>query len=374
MEVNRIALLGMGKIGRKLVEYTHNNPYYNYVAFSDTSGTLVEEEAFDKTEISEILRMKETGNHLIDCRGKHEFYESTSNIHNCSEIDVLIDATNAQTYNILKKAVEYANVIVCNKIPIADVPYSKFQNLISKTENEGRILNFGATVGAGMRIPDIIETLGSNRIKSVTGCLSGTMNYVSQRINEECSLSTALTEAMKPPRHYTEPDPRVDLNGDDFARKLVIIGRICGKRVEKSMVNVEDLIPDQYKGSSINEFLGELQSIDYQMGNRIHQATREDKALWYLGTADLLKNKYRVGFEHVPIDDPITRCRESDNVLKLSLKGWNRPVLIMGPGAGPHETVTGLISTLSQKSRKPEEVKHNSISHLRRFQVSTLAR
>ena len=42
---------------------------------------------------------------------------------------------------------------------------------------------------------------------------------------------------------YTEPDPRDDLSGTDFVRKVIILGREMGLKLEMKDVQVESLIP-----------------------------------------------------------------------------------------------------------------------------------
>jgi len=334
MKEVRIALLGIGRIGRELSRRTLQKPLYRYVAVGDTSGVLMDDDAFSVEEMARILGHKERGGRLRDYPGGHEYHEGMMSVLRSQDVNALVETTDAQTYDVLIEALEYAHVLVSNKIPIADVPYSKFQRLVSKSREAGRALDLGTTVGAGMRVPDMIRMLGSDGIDLVTGCLSGTMNYVSQRINEGSPLSTALKEAAEPPRCYAEPDPRVDLKGEDFARKLVILGRMCGKGVERSMVEVEALV------------------LDPAIKTRLERAKGEEKTIWYMGTADLQNNEYRVGFEDIPLGDPMTRARESDNVLKFFPSRWRRPVTLMGPGAGPPETVTGLIYGLSSISDK----------------------
>jgi len=343
----RIALLGLGRIGRELVRRTLHNPNFHYVAVGDTSGIIVNSDTFDAREMDDIIGMKEKGMRLEDHNGGHEYHESASSLLGCRDVDVLVDATDAQTYDTLMEALECAHVVISNKKPIADVSHAEFTRLISKSVDERRILDFGTTVGAGLKIPDAISTLGADGIESVSGCLSGTMNYVSQRINEDAPLSVAVKEAMEPPRCYAESDPRVDLCGEDFARKLVIVGRLCGNRIDRDMVTVEDIMPDELKASDVDDFLRGLPTLDPMMRLRIERARKEKKTIWYLGTADLQNGVYKVGFEEVPLEDPITRARESDNVLKIFPRLWRRPVTIMGPGAGIAETVTGLISGLS---------------------------
>ncbi len=349
-EAVRIGLLGVGTIGRELIRRTSRNPRFRYVALGDTSGVIESKTYFTEKELDDIIRLKDSGGRLKDFGGGHEHYEKYGDSIGCCGIDALVDATDAQTYDFLYETMEHANVLVSNKIPIADVSYSSFVKLVSKARDEEKILDFGTTVGAGMRIPDVVASLGSEGLERLTGCLSGTMNYVSHRVNDGRPLSTSIREAMEPPRCYAEPDPRADLGGEDFARKLVIIGRTCGKNVERCMVDVEGLIPSRLMGLPVEEFLDRLDELDPEMRTRVMEAKREGRMCWYLGSAEFQRDDYAIGFEEVPMGDPITRARESDNVLKVYPKGWRRPVAVMGPGAGPPETVTGLIFGLNAVS------------------------
>jgi homoserine dehydrogenase len=341
----KIALLGVGAIGRELIYQSLQSPLFSYVALGDKSGVLVNEKTFSRKELLKTISFKENGGQIREI-GKYEYHESMLNILGCCSIDVLVDVTNTHTYKLLFEALDHANVVISNKIPIADVSYKEYMRLVTKARKKRKILDFGTTAGAGMRIPNIIKILGSE-IDYFTGCLSGTMNYVSQRINENISLSKAIKEAMNPPRNYTEPDPRIDLAGKDVARKMVIIGRICGIDIELERINIEDIFSEKFVTLSLDEFMRLLPSIDHEIKTRIESANRKNKTLWYLCTADLRKNEYKVGFEEINIGDPITKTRESDNSLRLLPSKWKRPVTITGPGAGPLETVTGLISGLN---------------------------
>jgi len=346
MSTLRIALLGVGTIGSELVRRVLGKPAFQIIALADRSGVVARNEAFSDEELLQILELKKAGGRLREYEGKHEFYGEMLSAIRSVQTDVLVDASNAQTYDLLHEALSHAHVVTSNKTPIADVPSSDYRNLVSKAQDEGRVLDIGTTAGAGLRVPDLVERIGHDGMRLVTGCMSGTMNYISQRVNEGESLSTALREAMSPPRNYAEPDPRVDLGGEDFARKLVIVGRLCGSDIDRDWVIVEDLIPDTFKEAPLEEFLANLSGLDEAMRDRVELAKRQGKVLWYLGTADLENEVYTVGFENIAADDVMARSRESDNVIRLVPGGWRRPVTIIGPGAGPPETVTGILHGL----------------------------
>ena len=342
----RVALLGVGTIGRALLQATQGNPRFKFVALGDTSGAVAKEKGFTDSEIGEIIQLKESGGRLRDHSGNLEHLDGMGEALGNIYLDAFVDVTASQTFDLIHRALGYTSVVTANKIPIADVDYGKYESLVSKARDEGRVLDIGTTVGAGMRIPDIITGMGSNGVDRLTGCLSGTMSFVSQKLNQGETLSSAVKEAMAPPRSYTEPDPRVDLGGLDFGRKLVILARTCGKAVGIDDVEIQDLVPPRLKELPLGEFLESLGDLDHALGTRFGDARMNGNVVWYVGTADLVEGKYTIGFEEFPANDPIASSRDSDNVLKLYPKGWTRPVSVIGPGAGLTETASSLIRGL----------------------------
>jgi len=348
----RVALMGVGAIGGELVRRAMDRPTVRFVALADRSGVIAEGEGFRREELAQVLELKGSGGRLSDLQGGHERHASMLNVIREGEADALVDVTGADTFDLLYEALEHTHVVSSNKVPFADSSYRMFRRLMERAADMGRVLDIGTTAGAGMRVPDLLERLGCDGFQRVTGCLSGTMNYLSQRVNEGKPLSTALREAMSPPREYTEPDPRDDLGGEDFARKLVIIGRLCGSDVERGHVDVEDMVPADLRDARVEEFMDGLGGLDLEMKERVEAAHRAGNAVWYLGSADLENGVYTVGFEEVPRGDMIAGSQESDNVVRFTPKGWRRPVTIMGPGAGPLETVTGLLAGLEAVNKQ----------------------
>lgn len=342
----RVALLGVGNIGSALLKLTRGNPQFKFVALGDTSGVVAKEKGFTDGEIAETIRLKESGGRIKDHNGSVEHYggmdEALGNVY----MNALVDVTASQSFDLLNRALGYASVVTANKIPIADVSYRKYESLVTKARDQGNILDIGPTVGAGMRIPDVIASMGSSGVDRLTGCLSGTMSFISQRLNQGETLSGALKEAMEPPRSYTEPDPRVDLGGLDFGRKLVILARLCGMGIGLRDVEIQDLVPHHLKELPLGEFLDSMGDLDHALGTRFGDARMQGNVVWYVGSADLREKSFTIGFEEFPASDPIASSRDSDNVLKLYPKGWARPVSVIGPGAGPTETASGLIRGL----------------------------
>ena len=342
----RVALLGVGTIGSELVRLTKEAPEIAYVALADRSGAVAKEGGFSQADLDGMLMLKGSGGRLRDLEGDHVNMGGMLSVLEDFDVDVLVDVTDAQTHDLYMDALDVAHIVSSNKVPIAEVSFDEYMALIAKADEQHKILDYGTTVGAGLKLPDVVKRLSVFGVERVNGCLSGTMNYVSQRVNEGALLSTALNEAMKPPRNYAEPDPRIDLGGEDFLRKLVILGRVCGNSVERDMVKVESLLSGELKAMPIDDFLEALPSLDADMRHRAEVAKRSGHRIWFLGEGDLENDEYSIGIREIPVGDPITRSRESDNVVTVHPRHWRRPVTVMGPGAGPRETVAGILSGL----------------------------
>ena len=69
-----------------------------------------------------------------------------------------------------------------------------------------------------------------DEIVSIEGILSGTLAYLFNVFDGKRAFSAIVRDARE--KGYTEPDPRDDLSGMDFARKLIILGREMGMRLE----------------------------------------------------------------------------------------------------------------------------------------------
>ncbi len=339
--------MGFGTIGRELLHRTSVNERILYVAIGDSSGFVAKKNGFKEAELSAILKNKAEGkaisNHNIgDYVGKNPV-----DVISDYQSDILIDATAEQTHKVLYDCLDFANIVTSNKLPIADVSYIDYRKIIKKAKEAMHILDYGTTVGAGLRIPEIIQSLGQDGITEFSGCLSGTMNYISQRLNENTKLSTAVKEAMNPPRYYAEPDPRKDLSGEDFCRKLVILSRLLGKKIGKEDINIEPVITDEFVNLSKNDFLQRLPELDDNYATRIIEAKKRRKVIWYIGNANLVSDEYKLGFLEANSDDSISQNKESDNIIKIQPRLWRRPVTVIGPGAGAPETVTGIITGIN---------------------------
>jgi aspartokinase/homoserine dehydrogenase 1 len=204
-----------------------------------------------------------------------------------------------------------------------------------------------ATVGAGLPVistlRDLIQT--GDKLVEVEGVLSGTLSYVFNTLTPKGAFSKIIQTAKE--LGYTEPDPRDDLSGMDVARKLVILAREAGITIELKDIEVQNLVPESLRaGTSVEEFLQALATVDPQMRGLCSEANASGEVLRYVGalTAD---GRARVGLRRYPLTHPFARVSGTDNIISFKTRRYfEQPLLVQGPGAGPEVTAGGVFADL----------------------------
>jgi len=144
----------------------------------------------------------------------------------------------------------------------------------------------------------------------------------------------------------TEPDPRDDLSGEDVARKLLILARQTGSKIEISDVGVENLVPRNLAiGKFSARFFTLLARYDAFMSARLKRARSRGAVLRYVGTLE--GSRARAGIKEFPRDHPIAATKGSDNIIAFTTKRYaHTPLVVQGPGAGADVTAMGVFSDI----------------------------
>jgi aspartokinase/homoserine dehydrogenase 1 len=209
---------------------------------------------------------------------------------------------------------------------------------------------YEGTVGAGL---PVIQTLRDLRetgdvVDSIEGIFSGTLAYLFNVYDGTVPFSAIVREAKQ--RGYTEPDPRDDLSGTDVARKLIILAREMGLRLEMGDVKVESLVPTDLAGGSIDEFLDGLTRYDAAMLQRYQAATKAGKVLRFVGRITA-KGEATVGVVELDGKHAFANIALTDNVVRFATARYcNNPLIVQGPGAGPEVTAGGVFADLLRLS------------------------
>lgn len=209
-------------------------------------------------------------------------------------------------------------------------------------------LHYGdaATVGAGLPLLRSLRELraGGDRIRAVAGVLSGTLAWLFDGYDGGAPFSQRVRAAVA--RGYAEPDPRVDLSGEDVRRKLLILARSAGFPLEHSEVQVESLlVPALHEATDAAAVDAALPSLDAALADHARQAAREGRVLRYVARLD--ESGARIGLESLAANDPLAGGGGCDNrVAIFSSRYDERPLVIQGPGAGAAVTAAALLDDL----------------------------
>src|SRR5204863_4109382 len=203
-----------------------------------------------------------------------------------------------------------------------------------------------ANVGAGLPVMSTIRDLiaSGDVIKKVEGIFSGTLSYLFNSFDGTTPFSALVQKAHQ--NGLTEPDPRDDLSGQDVARKLLILARQTGSKMEIADVRVQSLVPQNLTSGSFSQrSFTLLAKHDSKMAERLKRAQSHNAVLRYVGT---LEGSFaRAGIKEFPRDHPIAATKASDNIIAFTTKRYARtPLVVQGPGAGADVTAMGVFSDI----------------------------
>ncbi|WP_409309337.1 bifunctional aspartate kinase/homoserine dehydrogenase II [Pectobacterium sp. B1J-3] len=239
------------------------------------------------------------------------------------------------------------HVISANKLAGASGGnnYRQIRDAFAKT---GRHWLYNATVGAGLPVNFAVRDLrdSGDSILAISGIFSGTLSWLFLQFDGSVPFTELVDQACQ--QGLTEPDPRVDLSGQDVMRKLVILAREAGYEIEPSQVRVESLVPSGCEEGSVDYFFENGESLNEQMIQRLEAAQEMGLVLRHVARFDS-NGKARVGVEAVRPDHPLASLLPCDNVFAIESR-WYRdnPLVIRGPGAGRDVTAGAIQSDLNR--------------------------
>ncbi|CNL41959.1 bifunctional aspartate kinase/homoserine dehydrogenase II [Yersinia mollaretii] len=265
---------------------------------------------------------------------------------------VVLDVTASES--LAEQYLDFASygfhVISANKLAGASSSnnYRQIRDAFAKT---GRHWLYNATVGAGLPVNHTVRDLrdSGDSILAISGIFSGTLSWLFLQFDGTVPFTELVDQAWQ--QGLTEPDPRVDLSGQDVMRKLVILAREAGYDIEPNQVRVESLVPAGADVGSVDQFFENGEALNQQMVQRLEAANEMGLVLRYVARFDA-NGKARVGVEAVRADHPLASLLPCDNVFAIESR-WYRdnPLVIRGPGAGRDVTAGAIQSDLNRLSQ-----------------------
>ncbi len=257
---------------------------------------------------------------------------------------VFVDCTaNEQIASTYKRLLDHnVSVVAANKIA-ASSSYEDYMELKDTARRRGVKFLIETNVGAGLPIINTVNSLinSGDRITHIEAVVSGTLNFLSNTVSEQVPLSKAIMMAKE--AGYSEPDPRLDLNGSDVVRKLVILSREAGYKIEKEDVECNLFIPEEFFEGSLEQFIENMPQLDAPFEKMRTEAAAAGRRLRFV--ASLNDGKGVVGLQAVDAKHPFYELEGSNNSVLLTTERYSDlPMVIKGYGAGAAVTAAGVFA------------------------------
>ena len=345
-KVLNLFVCGVGTVGGQLLEQIHNQYEelkrtkrlkLNVVGIATSKKALFNSDGIDLANYRQLLADAPESN---ESKLRDAIIEM-----NCFN-SVFVDCTaSKEVAEIYQPLLEHnISVIAANKIA-ASSSYEKYARLKETALARGVFFRYETNVGAGLPIIGTINDLRNSGdvILKIEAVLSGTLNFIFNEISADVTLSEAVRRAKE--QGYSEPDPRIDLSGKDVIRKLVILAREAGYKVEKTDVEAHLFIPDEFFEGNIDEFWKNLPKLDANFEARRKQLDAEGKRWRFVATFD--HGKLSVALKEVDRTHPFYNLQGSNNIVALTTERYREyPMLIQGYGAGASVTAAGVFANI----------------------------
>ncbi|HRL70386.1 MAG: bifunctional aspartate kinase/homoserine dehydrogenase I [Flavobacterium sp.] len=338
-------VMGVGNVGEKFIEQIHQQKKFlkdnlkinlRVIALSNSRKMHFDEEGISLKEWQFAL---ETG----EPTDKEKFISNVKelNLRNSIFVDITANESVSKTYeHYLKRNIA---VVTCNKIACASA-YDNYTKLKKLSRQFNAPFLFETNVGAGLPIIDTVKNLvaSGDKVNKIQAVLSGSLNFIFNNFDEKNTFHDVVKEAGV--QGFTEPDPKIDLSGIDVARKILILIRESGYKMEIEEITNESFLPAACLDTTTNEaFFESLQTHAAHFEAIYKEALSKDSRLKYV--AQFENGKANVGLRFIPKDHPFYNLEGKDNIVLFFTDRYiDQPLLIKGAGAGAEVTASGIFA------------------------------
>jgi aspartokinase/homoserine dehydrogenase 1 len=346
-QVLNLFICGIGTVGGNLIRQIRNQQEklkqenglkLNVVGIANSRRAMFNRRGFDLNNYREELAANGKPSSLDILREEIV----GMNIFNSVFVDCTASAEVASLYKTFLG--HNISVVATNKIA-ASSSYDNYIELKQIARRRGVKFLFETNVGAGLPIINTINDLihSGDKILKIEAVLSGTLNYIFNKISADIPFSRTIRMAQE--EGYSEPDPRIDLSGTDVIRKLVILAREAGYRVEQQDVQKHLFVPDEYFDGTLDEFWEKIPALDADFEARRQVLESENKHWRFV--ARLENKQASVGLMEVVANHPFYGLEGSNNIILLTTERYREyPMMIQGYGAGADVTAAGVFADI----------------------------
>ena len=345
--VLNVILAGVGLIGSELLEQikanqqrlkAEQNLEIRVIALFNSRKILYNKKGIDLENWKEEL----------EDSGQVPAYEDLIRFIDSKEIinNVFVDCTASEEVASLYEGFmkNRVSVVAANKIANTE-PIETFRRLNRLANQYSVHYLYETNAGAGLPIIDTLRNLreSGDRITKIEAILSGTISFIFNSCDPETPLSQVVREAKE--KGYTEPDPRTDLSGKDFARKLLLLSREIGEEMEYDDIEINPLLPERcMEAEGVEAFFRELEQYDAEFADKLKKAEENGQSLRWIGVYE--DSRARIELKAIGSDHPFYKLAGSDNVVSIKTRRYENPLVIQGAGAGAGVTAAGVMADI----------------------------
>ena len=344
-KVLNLFICGVGTVGSKLIEQIRsqyetlmqrNGLKLNVVGIASSKAGIYDRDGIDLENYRELLKQPEAQGRCL----RDEVVGM--NIFNSVFVDCTASKDIASLYQTFLE--HNISIIAANKIA-ASSNYDNYIQLKRTARDRGVWFRYETNVGAGLPIIGTINDLrnSGDKVLKIEAVLSGTLNFIFNEIAADVPFSETVRRAKD--QGYSEPDPRIDLSGTDVVRKLVILTREAGYKVEQADVVKNLFVPEDYFEGSVDDFWKKLPALDADFERRRQQLEAEGKRWRFVAT--MSHGETNVALKEVDRNHPFYNLEGSNNIVLLTTERYKEyPMQIQGYGAGASVTAAGVFANI----------------------------
>ncbi len=345
-------IAGVGTVGSRLLgqikqqaDYVTENLRLNLrvVGLANSKKLLFDEEGLDLSNYKDALTAAEN----VSSPENLAELIIEKNLRNSIFVDVTANSELVEIYpKLLEKSV---SVVACNKVA-ASSNLAKYKRLKDLAREFNTHFLFETNVGAGLPIINTLNDLRSSgdKINRIEAVLSGTLQFVFNNYDGSRSFSEVVKQAQN--EGFTEPDPRLDLSGTDVARKILILAREAGYKLEMSDVAIKSFLPESCFSGSVEDFYAEMAKNETHFKTMLYEANNNDLILKYIATFD--NGKASVGLQSIDSKHNFANLSGKDNAILFFTNRYSeQPLVVKGAGAGADVTAAGVFADIIRATR-----------------------
>jgi aspartokinase/homoserine dehydrogenase 1 len=344
-------IAGTGNVGGKLLAQIQKQFQYlqdnlrlqiRVVGLANSKHNLIIEEGIDLTIWKEKLSASSKGT-------IHDFVDTIRklNLRNSVFVDVTANADVASVYSkLLDKSI---SVVACNKIACSST-YESYHHLKSLAREFNALYLYETNVGAGLPVIGTLNDLlrSGDQVTKIQAVLSGTLNFVFNNYDGTKPFAQVVRQAQD--EGYTEPDPRLDLGGTDVMRKIMILAREAGQKLEMEDISNEYFLPASCFEGSVADFYAEMEKQEAHFKSIYEAAAAKNCKLKFVATYE--NGKASVGLQHIPSNSDFYHLYGKDNLVLFFTERYpEQPLVIKGAGAGAEVTASGVFADIIRVAR-----------------------